>query len=229
LEKDLERFSKLHAILDEINVAVNAWQNHLCLKHGSFLYNQYRQLLRDSKKLGPELRGNTFVEIKVIVICKQENRLMSEPNIAILWGSETGTAQSLAEKTELTLSAQGFQAKEMDMSDVKVENLTSYQTILVITSTWGDGDPPSNAMDLLGELQARTINLNMQTFSVCALGDTAYYQFCKCGKDFDEALATQGANRLVPIKECDIDYDAPYEQWLENVIQALKAKETSTV
>ena len=152
---------------------------------------------------------------------------MSEPSIVILWGSETGTAQYLAEKTELTLNAQGFQSKEMDMSDVKLANLPDYKTILVVTSTWGDGDPPSNAMDLLGELQAHNVNLSAQAFSVCALGDTAYYQFCKCGKDFDEALAKQGANRLVPIKECDIDYDAPYEQWIESVIQALKAREAS--
>lgn len=154
---------------------------------------------------------------------------MSNPTIAILWGSETGTAQYLGEKTELTLNAQGFQSKELDMSDVKLDGLNAYEHILVITSTWGDGDPPSNAMDLLGELQARTVDLSAQHFSVCALGDTAYYQFCKCGKDFDEALEKQGAKRLVPMQECDIDYDAPYEKWLEGVIQALKAKEAAKV
>ncbi len=153
---------------------------------------------------------------------------MGHPNIAVLWGSETGTAQYLAEATEMKLNAAGFQSQAIDMSDVQLESLSIYPTILVITSTWGDGDPPSNAMDLLGELQAKSVNLAGSTFSVCALGDTAYYQFCKCGKDFDEALAKQGARRLHPLQECDIDYDLPYEQWLQGVMAALRAKETAT-
>lgn len=153
---------------------------------------------------------------------------MAQPNIAILWGSETGTAQYLAETTELKLKAEGFQSQSIDMSDMKLDALPDYATILVITSTWGDGDPPSNAMDLLGALQAKTIDLSNSAFGVCALGDTAYYQFCKCGKDFDEALIKQGAKRLLPMQECDIDYDAPYEQWLQGVMTALRARETAT-
>lgn len=151
---------------------------------------------------------------------------MSSQAIAILWGSETGTAQFLAEKTELKLNADGFQSQAIDMSDMKLEGLSNYACILLITSTWGDGDPPSNAMDLLGELQAKKADLSQQSFSICALGDTAYYQFCKCGKDFDEALENQGAKRLFPMQECDIDYDPPYELWLQGVITALNSKES---
>jgi sulfite reductase (NADPH) flavoprotein alpha-component len=154
---------------------------------------------------------------------------MSNQTIAILWGSETGTAQGLAETTEIRLNALGFQSQAIDMSDMNMENLPNFQNILVITSTWGDGDPPSNAMDLLSELQAKKVDLSGRGFSVCALGDTAYYQFCKCGKDFDEALEKQGAARIYPLQECDIDYDAPFEQWLEGIINVLRTRETANV
>ena len=149
---------------------------------------------------------------------------MSQSNIAILWGSETGTAQGLAEMAELKLNANGFQSQAIDMSDMKMDQLPNYENILIITSTWGDGDPPSNAMDLLGELQCRQADLSGKSFSVCALGDTAYYQFCKCGKDFDEALEKQGATRIHPLQECDIDYESPFQQWLQGVLEKLKAK-----
>jgi sulfite reductase (NADPH) flavoprotein alpha-component len=153
---------------------------------------------------------------------------MSNSIIAVLWGSETGTAQYLAEKTELKLNANGLQSQAIDMSDMKMESLPNSSSILLITSTWGDGDPPSNAMDLLGELQAKKVDLTAQGYSVCALGDTAYYQFCKCGKDFDEAFQSQGAKRLYPMQECEIDYDAPYEQWLQAVLNILQSKESTT-
>jgi hypothetical protein len=42
--KNLEHFCQLQGYLDEINIAVNAWSNKVCLKHGAFLYGQYRQL-----------------------------------------------------------------------------------------------------------------------------------------------------------------------------------------
>ena len=154
---------------------------------------------------------------------------MSNQNIAILWGSETGTAQGLAENTEIQMTKLGLQAQAIDMLDIKLEGLADYGVLLVITSTWGDGDPPSNAMDLLGELQAKSIDLSGCRFSVCALGDTAYYQFCKCGKDFDEVLEKRGATRLYPIQECDIEYDAPFEQWLQGIIQELSKEPTPSV
>jgi sulfite reductase alpha subunit-like flavoprotein len=147
---------------------------------------------------------------------------MSSDTIAILWGSETGTAQCLAETAEIKLKENGFSAKEMDMSDVKLEQLKEYSKVLVVTSTWGDGDPPSNAYDLLEALQSQSVDLSHLSYSVCALGDRAYYQFCKCGKDFDAALESKGAKRFYPLQECDIDYEAPFEEWLQGVMAAIK-------
>lgn len=142
--------------------------------------------------------------------------------IAILWGSETGTAQSLAETAEIKLTEKGFSAKEIDMSDIKLDQLKDYSKLLIVTSTWGDGDPPSNAYNLLEELLSKQIDLQGLPYSVCAIGDKAYYQFCKCGKDFDEVLEKHGGKRFYPLQECDIDYEAPFEQWLQGVITTIQ-------
>ena len=57
-------------------------------------------------------------------------------------------------------------------------------------------------------------------YSVCALGDTSYEQFCQTGKDIDQRLETLGATRLVSRKDCDVDYDGPYQEWLAEVLPA---------
>jgi sulfite reductase alpha subunit-like flavoprotein len=150
--------------------------------------------------------------------------MSSNNKIAILWGSETGTAQGLAETAELQLTAAGFSASAIDMTDIKLEQLPDYGTLLIITSTWGDGDPPSNAYDLLGALQVKKVDLSAVSFSICALGDTAYAAFCQCGKDFEVALLEQGAKKLFPLQECDLDYEEPFAQWLAGVTGILNSK-----
>lgn len=147
---------------------------------------------------------------------------MTQEKIAILWGSETGTAQGLAEQAEMRLEKEGIPAEAIDMSDISLEQLKERSGILVLTSTWGDGDPPSNAIQLWEDMQSKQVDLSAARFSVCALGDTAYYQFCKCGKDFDEYLEKLGAKRIQPLQECDLDYDMPFAQWLDGVVSKFK-------
>jgi sulfite reductase (NADPH) flavoprotein alpha-component len=138
-------------------------------------------------------------------------------DVLIMWGSETGTAQGLAEMTETKLKDTGLSARAVSMAGVTLDALPGFKKVLVITSTWGDGEPPSNAIDLWEAFQKKKVDLSNTRFSVLALGDTAYPQFCKCGKDFDEFLASQGAQRLHPRVDCDLDYEAPFEKWLSGV------------
>jgi len=142
-------------------------------------------------------------------------------DVLILWGSETGTAQGLAEMTESKLKDAGHMARAVDMANVKLNNLPGFNKILVITSTWGDGEPPSNAIDMWEAFQKEKVDLSKSAFSVLSLGDTAYPQFCKCGKDFDEFLASQGAQRLHPRVDCDLDYEANFDKWVKGVQSAI--------
>jgi len=148
--------------------------------------------------------------------------------IFVLFGSESNNAADLADRTAFALKKAGFEAEVVDMSSFDVAQLDSLETALVVTSTYGNGNPPSNAEALHGALMARRAPLPNLRFSVCALGDTTYDRFAQCGKDFDDKLGELGATRIVPRQDCDVDYEEPWQAWLDAVIAAVKAAPASS-
>jgi sulfite reductase (NADPH) flavoprotein alpha-component len=148
--------------------------------------------------------------------------------LTILFGSQTGTAESLAKRAAKEAGKRGFAATIMDMGQTDLAKLAAEKNILVIASTYGDGEPPDNAKalhtalaseaDLGGVPAARS--LASLRYSVCAMGDTNYVQFCKCGQDFDGFLEKRGATRVAPRVDCDLDFEAKFAGWLESALTA---------
>jgi sulfite reductase (NADPH) flavoprotein alpha-component len=96
------------------------------------------------------------------------------------------------------------------------------QNVLVITSTYGEGDPPDAAQSFWSWLKSDTApRLENLRYSVLALGDTNYSEFCAFGKSCDERLAALGAQRLYERKDCDVDYEGPAQEWTEAVFANL--------
>lgn len=145
----------------------------------------------------------------------------SDVDVLVLWGSETGNAEGLAEVTAAQLSDSGMKAQAVDMAQVTLPALPDFGKILILTSTWGDGEPPSNAIGLWESFQKVNVDMSKTRFSVLSLGDTSYPEFCKCGKDFDEFLASKGAQRVHPRVDCDLDYQTAFDGWLTGVKSAL--------
>lgn len=142
--------------------------------------------------------------------------------LAILWGSQTGTAESFAKKLAKKASAAGFTPTILDMSAVEPEALASFGNVAILTSTYGDGEPPDNAAALHSALMAQNDAIfSGVKFSVFALGDSNYPAFCQCGRDFDQKLEALGATRIAPRVEGDCDYDAPFAAWSTSLIDAL--------
>ncbi|AOH54863.1 sulfite reductase [NADPH] flavoprotein, alpha-component [Peribacillus muralis] len=142
--------------------------------------------------------------------------------VTILYGSQTGNAQGLAENAARTFKDKGFQVTVSSMNDYKVNNLKKVENLLIVVSTHGEGDPPDNTISfhefLHGRRASRLENLR---FSVLALGDSSYEFFCETGKQFDARLEELGGTRLFPRTDCDLDYDEPAAEWLEGVISSL--------
>jgi len=146
--------------------------------------------------------------------------------LTILFGSQTGTAEGLAKKAAKEAGRRGFAATVLDMAQTDATKLAAEKNLLVIVSTYGDGEPPDSAKALHSALASSTLNSQLSTlsslrFSVCALGDTNYTRFCQCGKDFDLCLEKLGAARVAPRTDCDLDYEGKFNAWLDTALAAL--------
>ncbi len=143
--------------------------------------------------------------------------------VHVLFGTESGNAEGLARRAADALKKATFSPVVIDMMDFPTDKLVELRQLLVITSTYGNGDPPSNAETLHAFLMKKSGPLPELSFSVCALGDTTYDRFAQCGKDFDKRLDELGAKRIAPRQDCDVDYDDPFDAWLAKAIDALRA------
>ena len=144
-------------------------------------------------------------------------------NITILYGTESGNSEMLADKLTKAAKKKGHKAKLTNMADIAAKDLAGTDTLLVVVSTWGDGEPPESAETFYGELMAGGIDLKDVDFSVCALGDTSYEQFCQTGIDVDTQLEKLGAKRIVDRTDCDVDFDDAFAAWEKSVWEKLGA------
>ncbi|WOO40015.1 assimilatory sulfite reductase (NADPH) flavoprotein subunit [Rubellicoccus peritrichatus] len=142
--------------------------------------------------------------------------------LTIVYGSESGNCENLAQDSKKLAAAQGFQVTVKDMGDLTAKDLPKAENLLVLVSTWGEGDPPDRAgafyEEVMGDGAPKLENVR---FSVLALGDTSYEHFCKIGKDFDLRLENLGAQRFHPRTDCDVDYDEPYKKWIDGALHDL--------
>lgn len=139
----------------------------------------------------------------------------------VLYGTESGNAEVLAAKAKKAADAKSFKAKILNMADAKPSDLAKVENLLVIVSTWGEGDPPDSATSyhegFMADSMPQLANLK---YSVCALGDTSYEDFCKIGKDFDSRLKVLGGERVFDRADCDVDFDATFDAWLKGALDA---------
>ena len=149
--------------------------------------------------------------------------VVGNPELAIFFGSQTGNAEELAGNTAKLAKKVGLVPKVIDMDGFDPAKFSDFKRILIITSTWGEGDMPDNAEDLWTSTNESNPSLSGVSFSVCAIGDTSYDEFCKAGIDWDEKFASLGANRAHPIQLCDVDYEPEWSKWADAVIPAMAA------
>ncbi len=142
--------------------------------------------------------------------------------LTILWGSQTGTSESLGKKLSKTLAAKGHTPTLRDMAEISPADLSGIEHLLIITSTYGEGEAPENAAALHAALHAADAPaLPLLNFAVLALGDSSYAEFCKCGRDFHDRLSALGAKPLLPLVESDVDFDTPFANWISQLDQVL--------
>jgi sulfite reductase (NADPH) flavoprotein alpha-component len=149
--------------------------------------------------------------------------------IHILYGSQTGTAESVARDAVKVAKAHGLNPVIKSMDEIDADALTKMETLLIVTSTYGEGEMPDNAQVLWSAVKADSMaKLENLQFAVLALGDTSYDLFCQAGIDWDNRLAELGATRLQTRVDCDVEYEEPAEEWMHSVIPALAGSDATT-
>lgn len=142
--------------------------------------------------------------------------------LTILFGSQTGTAEGVAREAAELARKHGLSPRVLGMDACSVADLPTEERLLVITSTYGDGELPDNAQAFWAALNAPDApRLEKTRFAVLALGDTNYETFCAAGKAFDSRLEELGAQRAYPRVDCDVDYEAPFQGWIDGALPAL--------
>jgi sulfite reductase (NADPH) flavoprotein alpha-component len=145
--------------------------------------------------------------------------------LTIVYGSQTGNAKRLAEKLQQQVEAAGLGVRLLRADAYPTRELKNERHLAIVISTQGDGDPPDDARGFFEFITGkRAPQLPELQFSVLALGDSSYPQFCAIGRRLDERLAELGAKRWFARGDADLDIDSVAAPWLATALTS--AKET---
>jgi sulfite reductase (NADPH) flavoprotein alpha-component len=151
--------------------------------------------------------------------------------VLVLFGSQSGTTEGLAQALVDKLLTAGnptgpcprFSPRLLGMDHFKEIEWASETTVLFLTSTWGDGEMPDNAVAFWDWLKgSEAPSLSKVKFSVLGLGDRNYVRFCQAGKNLDNRLTELGGTRILPLCECDTDYESASDKWISSILVSLQ-------
>lgn len=147
---------------------------------------------------------------------------ISEADLTILYGSQTGNAEFLAFNISESATKAGLSAELLTLNDALQEGNLSWQRLLIVTSTHDNGHMPDNADAFWQWLQSLDDRSYAGLpYAVLAIGDSMYEDFCKTGQDFSGELERLGAVSMIDRIECDVDYDMTAAPWIKQFLAIL--------
>ena len=162
------------------------------------------------------------LESQVLEKYKNGNENSDLKTISILFGTQTGNSEIVAREAEKVAKKAGLTPTVLDLSECETQTLISSPRLLIVTSTYGEGEMPDNVIELWNKCSELDDNFYEKVnYSVLALGDTSYEKFCEAGKLWDLHLNEKGAKRVLDCVECDVDFEEPSRRWIKEIIPAM--------
>ncbi|MTI15849.1 sulfite reductase subunit alpha [Rhodobacteraceae bacterium RKSG542] len=140
--------------------------------------------------------------------------------VHVFYGTQTGNSEAVAEDICAALTTGGMAPQLASLDDIELEDFANLDHVLIVISTYGEGEMPDNAQLFWDALSATDApRLEHMHFSVLALGDTSYDGFCEAGKQLDLRLEQLGAKRMHARFDCDVDFEETAENWTTGVLE----------
>ena len=143
--------------------------------------------------------------------------------LTVLFATESGNSEALAHRVAKLARKQGFKPRVVDFATVDLASLAKAENLLAVAATWGEGEPPARSVATYGALMADDApRLEGVRFSVLALGDTSYAEFCAVGRHLDERFEGLGGVRALDRVDCDLDYEDSAAKWIADALARLR-------
>jgi MioC protein len=139
-------------------------------------------------------------------------------NIAIIMGSVYGAAQTLADTVSSALKELGHTVTYN--TSPLVTDIHDVDASLVITSTTGKGDIPSNIEGFFLSAHQSKPMQHGKPFGVICLGDSSYQTFCGAGDKLEALFFDLKAHAPIPMLKIDacetLEPETKALPWLKN-------------
>ncbi|RVE58895.1 hypothetical protein OJAV_G00198530 [Oryzias javanicus] len=151
----------------------------------------------------------------------------TKPRFVVLYGSQKGQAQSIAEGIAEEAEDRGLAADLSCLNQDQKYNLEKeHAPVVFVVSTTGDGEPPDNALQFVKRIKKirSSDHYKHLSYTLLALGDTNYANFCNCGKTIERSLQALGARQFYPAGFADdgVGLELVVDPWLEGLWNAIK-------
>lgn len=154
-----------------------------------------------------------------------DSSVVIQQKIVIISGSQSGNARRLSEQLRDALIASSIDVVLFDARDFRFKKISTIKFLVIIISTYGEGEPPEEALSLYKYLFSKKAPIMKNTnFSVFGLGDRSYKYFAKAGKDLDNRLVELGACRLFERVDADLDFQNTANIWIKKIVFLLQEK-----
>ena len=149
--------------------------------------------------------------------------------MTILYGTETGNAKKLGNSFAASAKKKGISVKLTGLDQYRLTDLSKEEYLFVVISTQGEGEPPVAAKKFYDYIHQDSISLSNLKYAVLGLGDTSYPLFCKAAEEVDSRLNKLGAQPIIALQKCDVDYEVEAAVWLEEIFTKLSKSSTDQI
>jgi sulfite reductase (NADPH) flavoprotein alpha-component len=138
----------------------------------------------------------------------------------IFYATETGNSRRVAESLAERSREAGLAVELHDLRDYRPKTLSKVENALFVVATHGIGEAPDGS-EMFFEywFSDKAPRLEQLNYSILALGDSSYADFCEMGKMLDTRLQELGARAVVERVDCDLDFDAHAANWGDKVVK----------